>query len=190
MIKLVFVDTETTGLDAKKNGIVQIAGSMARFDKELEIVERFNFRMRTLPNDVLEQTALDVNGLTVEQINSYPQPNEVHRVLTVLFGKYCDKYNKDDKMFLVGYNARFDYDFMREWFNKLNDKYFGSWFFFPPIDVMQTAIFNLMHERVFLPNFKQVTVAKHLGIEFGEGGAHDADADIKVTEAILQRYLK
>jgi DNA polymerase-3 subunit epsilon len=189
MIKLVFADTETTGLDAKKNGIVQLAGSIARFDKEIEIIERFNFRMRTLPNDIIEQSALDVNGLTVEQINSYPQPSEVHRALMLLFEKYCDKFNKADKMFLVGYNARFDYDALRAWFEKLNDKYFGSWFFFPPIDVMQVAIFNLMHERVFLPNFKQVTVAEHLGIKF-DGEAHDADADVKVTEAIFKQYLK
>jgi DNA polymerase III epsilon subunit-like protein len=168
---------------------VQIAGSIIFVDgKDMQLKERFNYKLKPLPNDVIEESALAVNNLTVEMINSFPATTEAHRALMVLLGKYCDKYNKADKFFFVGYNARFDYDFMRAWFEKLADKYFGSWFFFPPLDVMNIAIFHLMKERANLPNFKQATVAEYLHIPF-QGEMHDANADVDVTIQILEKYL-
>lgn len=33
------------------------------------------------------------------------------------------------------------------WFEKSRDKYFGSWFYFPPIDVMGMAAVHLISRR-------------------------------------------
>jgi len=191
MIKLVFTDVETTGLDRNANGIVQIAGSVCFLndDNSVEEKESFNFNVAPFPFDKVEDKALEVTGLTREQIAAYEKPLNVYSKFAGVVNKYCDKYNKQDKLFFVGYNARFDYDFMRTWFEKCGDKYFGSYFFSPPIDVMNIAIVNLIKKRHMLLNFKLGTVAEHYGIT-SEGMLHDADVDIELTKRIFIKLFK
>lgn len=185
--KKVFIDVETTGVDHMLNGIIQIAGTISFFtDEGLSDMESFNYNVAPFPSDVIEDKALEVNKVSREQIAAYPSPQEVYGKLRNLFGKYCDKYDRQDKMFFIGYNSRFDYDFMRSWFEKNNDVYFGSFFFFPPIDVMNLAIVDLIKHRHLLPNFKLETVSKHCGITT-EGMLHDADVDIELTKRL---YIK
>lgn len=192
MLKFCFIDTETTGTDPKKNGIIQIAGEIVFADenKMLELHSRanFNYSLKPFENDYIEDKALEVNGITRKQINNFSEPKLVYSQFSDTLSGCCDKFDKQDKLFFIGYNARFDMDFMRAWFEKNNDKYFGSWFFFPPIDVMNIAIFNCIKERHLLPNFKLATVAEHLGIT-AEGDFHDAMKDILVTKKIFLKYL-
>lgn len=187
--KKVFIDVETTGTDHKKNGIIQIAGTISFFTEEgLSDMESFNYNVAPFLDDVIEDKALEVNKVTREQIVSYPKAEEVYRELTALFDKYCDRYDKQDKMFFIGYNSRFDYDFMRSWFEKNSNVYFGSYFFFPPIDVMNLAIVDLIKHRHLLPNFKLGTVAEHYGINT-EGMLHDADVDVELTKRIYMKLI-
>ena len=192
MLKFCFIDTETTGTDAKKNGIIQIAGEIIFLDEtkmlELSSMANFNYSIKPFETDIIEDQALEVNGITKDQINNFSEPKLTYNQFVGVLSGCCDRYNKQDKLFFVGYNARFDYDFMRAWFEKNGDKYFGSWFFFPPIDVMNIAIFNFIKERHLLPNFKLATVANHLGITV-EGNFHDAMKDILVTKQIFLKYL-
>lgn len=192
MMKLCFIDTETTGTDCNKNGIIQIAGEIVFLDenKMLELSSRanFNYSIKPFETDVIEDKALEVNGITREQISNFSEPKLVYNQFVDTLSGCCDKFNKQDKLFFIGYNARFDMDFMRAWFAKNNDKFFGSWFFFPPIDVMNIAIFNCMKERHLLPNFKLSTVAEHLKIS-EDGAFHDAMKDILVTKKIFLKYL-
>ena len=69
------------------------------------------------------------------------------------------------------------------------DMFFGSFFFFPPIDVMNTAIFNCIRQRHLLPNFKLGTIAKHLGMDM-VGDLHDAMVDIRLTADIFFKFLE
>lgn len=134
----------------------------------------------------MEDAALEVNGKGKSEIMLYEAPGLVYKSFISMLGKYCDKFNKEDKLFFTGYNARFDYDFMRAWFNKCGDKFFGSWFYFPPIDVMNQAIIKLIQLRHTLPNFKLKTVTEHFGI-VPTGDLHNALTDIDITE---QLFLK
>lgn len=190
IIKEVFIDVETTGTNHRENGIIQIAGSVcfSNEDNSLEEKETFNFNLAPFDTDKIEDKALQVNGVTREQLATYPEPHEVYGQFVQLVSKYCDKFNREDKMFFIGYNARFDYDFMRSWFEKCGDKYFGSFFFFPPIDVMNLAIVDLIKTRHLLPNFKLGTVADHYGITT-EGALHDADVDIELTKRIFLKLI-
>lgn len=184
-----FIDVETTGTNHKENGIIQIAGSVCFFTEQgVEEKETFNYNVAPFDADRIEDKALEVNGVTREQLSTYPGPEVVYTKLVELFSKYCDKYNRQDKMFFIGYNARFDYDFMRTWWEKNGDKYFGSFFFFPPIDVMNLAIADLIKQRHLLPNFKLGTVTEHYGITT-EGMLHDADVDIEITKRLYLKLL-
>ena len=198
MYKLCFIDVETTGTDAKRNGILQIAGEIILLeglttgtDKKhnYEVVDSFNFNVKPFATDVIEDKALEVNKITREQIHTFENPSASYQGIMNIFCKSVDKYNKKDKYFFVGYNARFDYDFMRAWFEKNGDKYFGSFFYFPPLDVMNAAMWNMIRERKTLPNFKLETVANNLGITL-EGNFHDAMKDIQITKEIFFKFLE
>jgi DNA polymerase III alpha subunit (gram-positive type) len=102
---------------------------------------------------------------------------------------HCDRYNKADKMHFVGYNAGFDSDFMREFFSKNGDQYFGSWFWNPPVCVMQAAAWMTMRVRGALPNFKLETLCKCAELGWDDTRAHDANYDITQTLELF-KYIR
>jgi len=183
-LKHIFIDTETTGTDPKKHGVIEVAGLVEVNDKA---VEEFSFKMRPFPDDVIDREAMKIHGVTEEEVRQWLPPVKVHEGLIEILTRYVDRYEKTDKFHWVGYNAYFDVDMMREWFKKNNDKYFGAWFFHPPIDVMILAAYALRMERQRIPNFTQVTVAEHLGITIDKEKVHRALYDAKVAKAIFRQ---
>lgn len=71
-MKLLFFDLETTGVKFWRNGIHQIGGIV---DIDGQEAERFGIRLAPNPAATIEQEALDVAGVTLEQVQSY-QPQE------------------------------------------------------------------------------------------------------------------
>jgi len=188
MNKYIFVDTETTGVNPKENGIIQLGGIIAYEENgAFAEMERFNYFIRPLEQNIIESRALEVNNLSNEQLMSFPAAIEVYKEFIGVLSKYVDKYNRNDKFQFVAYNARFDFDFIREWFTNLGDPYFGSWFYFPPLDVMNMAAFLLQKERHKMENFKLGTVAEYLGLK-PEGALHDAFIDILLTKAVFDKF--
>jgi DNA polymerase III epsilon subunit-like protein len=174
ILKYCFIDTETTGTFARKHGLIQIAGSIMNVHADGNKYEI----------DEINEEALAVNGQSRETIMKYPEPARAYSDFVALLAKHVDKYTKTDKFFFTGYNAGFDNDFMREFFKKNGDKYFGSWFFNPYWDVMQMALKHLRFQRAGMPDFQLATVAKAMGIDI-EGELHDAFTDIRLTEKIF-----
>lgn len=181
-MKIIFFDLETTGVLVNKHGIHQISGEIV-IDGETK--ETFDFRVQPNPKAEITQEALEVAGVTKEQILAYPPMGEVYHKFIAMLEKYVDRFDKKDKFFLAGYNnAPFDNQFLRAWFLQNGDKYFGSWFWSNSIDVMVLATPYLAAKRHEMENFKQGTVAKALGIQIDENQLHDALYDIQVCRAI------
>ena len=182
-MKLLFFDLETTGIKYWKNGIHQISGEIV-IDGETK--ETFNYVCPN-PQCEVDETALQVCGVTREQIFAYPDMHEVYLEFVNMLSKYVDKYNKDDKFFLVGYNnASFDNSFLKAFFVQNGDSFFYSWFWVNSIDVMVLATQHLMMKRHLMKDFKQETVARTLGIELDSSRLHDAAYDIWLTRQIYE----
>lgn len=187
MSKLFFYDLETTGTNPGRNGIHQISGEI---EIDGKTVETFDFKVQPNPKAIIEDAALEVGGVTREQIMAYPPMGQVYTQLVGMLGKYVDKFNKTDKFHLVGYNNRgFDDNFFRGFFLQNNDKFFGSWFWADSIDVLVLASTFLANRRAELPNFKLATVADFLGIDTTAGKLHDASFDIFVTKAVFKHIM-
>lgn len=181
-MKMMFFDLETTGTDVRRHGIHQISG-MILVDGEVK--EKFDFKVRPNPNAEIIPEALQVAGVTREQIMAYPPMGEIYAKFVNMLAKYADRYDKKDKIFLAGYNnAHFDNEFLRAWFAQNGDKYFGSWFWSNSFDVMVLATPFLADRRAEMENFKQGTVAKALGIAVDDSKLHDALYDIEICKAI------
>lgn len=185
MSKLLFYDTETTGLIHTENAIHQLSGLIVINN---EIQQEFNYQIAPHEGAVIEEEALKISdeNLTEEIIRGYPKGQDVHYSMLQMLGKYCNKFNKQDKFHLVGYNnRRFDDLFIRYFFvNILGDKYFGSWFWNDTIDVLPMAANYLRDERKNMKSFKLKDVASYLGIPLDPAKLHDATYDIFITKAI------
>ena len=185
MAKLFFYDLETTGLKFWKNGIHQISGCI---EIDGDVKEEFNFHVKPNPACVIEDEALDVSGVTLEQINAYPDMNVVYNQVKTMLSKYVNRYNKYDKFFLVGFNnAPFDNQFFRAFFVQNYDNYFGSYFWSSAIDVMVLAANHLKSTRHTMEDFKLKTVANTLGVTVDESKLHDALYDIYLTRAVYRK---
>lgn len=181
-MKLFFFDLETTGTNPGKHGIHQISGQIVI---DGVVKEKFDFKVQPNPKAAIDDKALEVGGVTKEQILAYPPMRDVYHALVDTLGKYVDKFNRKDKFFLVGYNnAAFDNNFLRGFFLQNGDEYFGSWFWSNSVDVMVLASNYLLDRRAEMENFKLSTVAKFLNIAVEDDALHDAQYDIELTKLI------
>ncbi len=186
-MKKLYLDTETTGIDPDKHSIYQV-GAIVEIDGRIE--ERVNMNIRPWEGSLISVGAVPRNMSTIdgfrlwlkEQPASIDQFKKFMRILQY----YVNRYDKRDKFWFIAYNAQFDDKFMRAWFEKHNEKYYGSYFWWPPIDVAVLAAHHLQDERPAMENFQLETVATKLGVRT-EGEAHDATVDIEWTRNI---YLK
>lgn len=185
-MKCLYVDCETTGTIPDIHGLIQMAGALVVDGK---MVEQFNLTARPFASDKIEEEALKVNNRSMSEIQSFPDAGKTYRLFTDILGRHIDKFDKKDKAHFVGYNADFDASFIRQFFVKNGDEYFGSWFWWPVLDVSKLAGIRLMHCRADLPNFKLMTVAEYLGVitkEDAEKNAHEAMFDIRITMRVMK----
>ena len=176
-MKILWIDTETTGLNVERCDIIQIAGIIVIDGKE---VERFNFRCQPTNYDTIEQQALDTCNLTVEQLRTLPTAQETYSKLKQVLDKYIDRYNKADKFYLAGQNVEFDRQFLQSFFEKMGDKYFMSYVKHQTVDLIHLMTILDSSGCISISNFKLETIANYLNIE-RDKNLHDAEVDIDLT---------
>jgi DNA polymerase-3 subunit epsilon len=184
-MKLFFYDLETTGTKHWRNGIHQISGLI---EIDGKVMEEFDFKVRPNPKCEIEDEALRIGNVSRDQIAAYPPMEEVYRTISDMLAKYVNKFDRLDKMFLVGYNNRsFDDAFFRAFFVQNHDEYFGSWFYADSHDTLTLASHRLRVLRTKLHDFKLMSVCKFMGIEVDEAKLHDATYDIYLTRALYYK---
>lgn len=182
-IKALYFDVETTGKSAYKNDIVQLSG-MVEIDGVVK--EEFNLLARPADPSTIEDEALQVIGKTREEIMAYPDRSEMKKKFQTILARYVDKFNKSDKFIPIGYNVRFDLDFLHSFFKKQRDMYLGSFISWYYVDVMALANLKAFEGAFKLENHKLSTLCGHYGIEIN---AHDAMSDITATRLLLAKMM-
>lgn len=177
-MKTLYIDVETTGVDEKRHAIHQLSGILVINGYA---VRQFNYYLKPFEGAEITPEALEVGGVTLEQIMAYPDQSEGYEQLMQILDQYCLKFNKTDKIFFAGYNAGFDNRFIRELFTRNGNNFFGSYFWAGTIDLMVLALDKLAPVRHEMENFKLVTTAKKLGIKVDETRLHDSEYDIWLT---------
>ena len=190
MSKLIFIDTETTGVVREKHEIVQLAAIVTNEDAS-EILDEINITIRPENVDTIDPAAIAVCHKTVDDLlsNEYSM-KEAHKVFCEFLGKHINKYDRTDKGHFVAYNSQFDEDFVRLLFDRCGDNYYGSWFWNPSLCVMKEFAFLIRDNRHKIENFRLCTICKFLDIEFDEDNdAHDALYDVRKTIEIFKKLI-
>lgn len=186
-VKLLFLDVETTGIPCPDSGLIQLSGTI---EVNGEPRETFDFRIKPFPGDVVSDEALAVNGVTREELANFQEPEAAFQAFVELLGRFVDPFDRTDKFHLVAYNAPFDVQHLRTWFEKNGDQYFGSWFWHPAVDVMGLAVVVLMDRRAAMKDFKLATVAEAMGLHVDDSQVHDAAYDVELTRRLFLRITQ
>lgn len=183
--KILWLDIESTGLDKKRNDIIQLGGLIeinGKIEEEIDLTcQPFNY-------DTIDAKALEVNKLTIAQIKAFPSPQETHIKLKKVLEKYIDNYTRGhDKFSPAGFNVGFDVGFLREFFFKNNDAYYNSYFDYHLLNIDSLLYLFDYKGLINLENYRLGTVAKHFGIELDK---HNALSDIKATRQVFYKLLE
>lgn len=180
-MKVAWMDTETTGLDPDKNGIIQLA---LIIEIDHQVVARSDYRMNPI-GKVFDPQAMAIHGLGEEQIAAYPTAISTKAKIETFLGQFVNKYDRQDKLVPAGYNVEFDLDFLQKLWEDAGDKFFYSWFGHAPLDIFRVhRLLEWVGVAVTPPDRKLETIAKMYGIE--TPNAHDAAADIETTRQIAE----
>lgn len=160
------VDIETTGLDVRRDEIIEIAAIRVRNGEPAEELSLLIKAAVSIPDEVQ-----NLNGLTNEQLELYGIP--IYDGLTVF-----KNFIGTDQ--LVCHNASFDYNFLLAACKKCG---------IPPIRNGIIDTLQLARRRIKgIENYKLSTLAKYYGIT--ETQEHRALSDCKITYGIYINLTK
>jgi DNA polymerase III epsilon subunit-like protein len=177
-MNILFLDTETTGLDPIRHAIIQLA-YVIEIDGDEVCSKVFDLD----PQDAdMCLPALSVNNFTLERLRAGRPPAYVLEQLITDMRRYVPPSAEPPYCFCA-YRASFDFGFMVEAFKKVNDKRWWDWIskkrILDPLPLLQYLDYRGVLD---LPDYKLVTVANHFGV--ASANAHDAMADVAMLRKI------
>lgn len=184
-MKILYFDTETTGVDSRVNEIVQFA---AIVEIDGNVVEEVNWNCHPTRWDHISPDALQTTGLTLEKLKTFGSPGVMMANIHKLFDRHIDKFNKQDKFYPAGHNVQFDLDFLQAFWKQHADSYgTGSYQNWRCLDTRILANFLAMIGQINTQDLKLSTLCQHYGIEIQ---AHDAMSDIRATRMLMQKMTE
>lgn len=151
-MKYCWIDCETTGLDPKKHGLIQLAWIIE--NEKGEVLSEKELKIQPFKTDTINPEALEINNIDILDLEDFMNPIDAYFEFIKQVGAFaCDETGKKELLTMCGHNVKFDYEFLKEWFHKvgavleddviLRDETVGlnSLFNFYLVDTMYTANF-------------------------------------------------
>ena len=189
MKKILYIDTETGGVDFQKSALIQLSGIV-----EIDGVEKekFNFYVKPFLNSEVTEEALQVQGRTFEELSTdkYVDEKIVYRDFVAILDKYIDKYDKTDKFLVAGFNVNFDINIIKALFLRNHNSFLYSYIESAAFVLDPMQIVTFLQETQVLPklvNNKLGTLCEYFDIKFE---AHDSLEDIVATKALIKKILE
>ncbi|WP_028856704.1 3'-5' exonuclease [Psychrilyobacter atlanticus] len=185
-MKILWYDTETTGL-TENSAMFQISG-VIEVDGELK--EEFDIFCHPHEGADISEQALEVTGMSREELDGFQSPKKAYEELVEIFSKYIDKFDREDKFIIAGQNVKFDIDVLNRFFKRNNDNYLGSFLNYKQVfDTL--SVYTALEIADVVPkleNHKLETICKIMGVELSN--AHNSLADIKATKEVGDKLLQ
>ncbi len=177
---ILLIDLETTGLDASKQEIIQLAAVLLD-KKTLEEKEAFDTYIRPARWAKRNRESMEVNGITWRQVKDAPGLKKAIADFETLFGS---------DVVLAYYGGPVDMDFLRAAYKKIRRKfrfdyhYFNLWgVFFAYLAVRDKLRDNKKFTGFTLDDFMKE-------FDLKSENRHDALEDCRIEAEILRRVLK
>lgn len=176
-------DLESGGFSCEKNPVTEIACVI--LDYQLNVVKEYETLVKPYGDLVIERQALEVTGLSLDEINKGKESKQVVLELIDLFKPL--KVGKYTKPILVGHNfEKFDLGFLVKLFQFYNKNLF---------DVVDSHVEDTLWDSRKKwghvdsgPDFKLGTCCSRAGIELVQ--AHRALADTQATAKLFISLMK
>lgn len=193
MKKILWIDTETTGLDAQRHSLIQLAMLM---DIDGKVEGEFNLKIQPFPKDIIEiswdsllfvsdfgtnDISLPITDAEIDDIRKYISPFDAMTKISQFLDLYISKFDKNDKAWVGGYNVGFDMDTLSSFCKKAGFAFLGSYINWQRLDVLHALYQETYKSGQVYADYKLSTVCELYGIELN---AHDAMSDIKATREL------
>jgi DNA polymerase-3 subunit epsilon len=162
-LSYIVIDIETTGLNPRRDAIIEIGGLAVRSGT---IFDRFQSFVRPEPFKKLTPFITNLTGIRDEDVARAPKFADILPSLCNFIGGYT----------IVGHNINFDIDFLYDRIYKLTGEHLNN----PWIDTRKLAKTLLPG----LPHYGLEFLCQYFGIE---GNHHRAVDDCELTERVLEK---
>lgn len=166
--RFIVLDFETTGFRSTSNRIVEIGALLYE-----NMIPTYQFHTYVKSTVQMSSGATAVTGITDDMLKTAPTEKAVFQQFTAFLGNAltADTY-------VCAYNAPFDMSFLGDALKRL--EYDATIQYVDALGLARKYIRNV-------PDHKQETIARHLGIDCGN--AHSALDDAKTCGIIMLRFL-
>jgi DNA polymerase III epsilon subunit-like protein len=177
-MRVIWVDTETTGIDTISSGAFEIA--ILVYDGSEMVGEKLYYLNPLNDQIKFGEEAFNVNGVSEEKIRSYPPAEKVIPEIV----EFLDQYVTPEGLVFAGYKCGFDYGHLKALFDRCGE-HMETFFSGRMIDVLELvkrarAMRILKHNG----NNQLTTLCKALDIP--QENAHTALGDIKATRKLYE----
>jgi len=189
-MKILYFDTETTGISPYRNEITQFA---AIVEINGVVMEEVNWRCQPTKWDAIDPKALETTGVSLEQLRTFQPASEMFGQIKRLLSKYIPPFTKaQDKFYPAGHNVQFDLEFLNAFFKQhgsFEDKKWGitSYQNWRSLDSRVFGNFLGVSGNLPVLDMKLSTLCAHYGIEID---AHDALSDTRAMRQLIQKMMK
>jgi DNA polymerase-3 subunit epsilon len=187
----IFGDVETTGVDPRKDCIVQVAGAI--LDENADVIIKdgkpLEFSEYVYPERPMSRQALLATGIDMNEVLSADDSCNVSK----RFAAFTREV--DTELILVAHRASFDYGFFREWQIQEGVKFnwkqpeadeIEGWK--EPPYICTLALARKLLTKKIVGNHQLKTLVQHFGRELK--GAHNAQFDVQGGVFVFKNLLK
>lgn len=184
MRPLVYLDTETTGIDSQDCGLTQIAALM---EYDGEIIGSFDSFVQPPDDASISDEAVEITGIEPSQYSTFPSETNVYE----RFVTFLNETNPvDRKPAICAYNIAFDFEFLSGLFARHEDRICNH--LSPGYSLDPLTLFSFISMNIpSLKNSRRTleSVANSLDVR-NERTLHDAREDTALLYGVLQQLNK
>lgn len=182
-MKFLYLDTETTGVYPRDQyDLIQLA---LLVEVDGTVVGEQIFHLAPFHPENVTDESISKHGITREMMAGFaPAKKVVWEEVVPFLDRFCNRFDREDKMTPAAYNGHFDLEFLSQLFTRCGHKFLGSYIDWRLQDVMGMAYLLHGWGDIRLSNYKLQTVCDHFGVSLE--GAHDALNDVRATRELYK----
>lgn len=175
--EMIIFDTETTGLSAELNHVIQLSAIKCMIDEDCQFYELGRLDTYINPGYPLPKQIIKITGITDDLLAKYPNEATQWNSIYEFFG---------DKPIVCGHNVPFDVGMMTAMYAR-----YGKTFEPVALDTLRMA--QELHLKSEAGSHKLGALAEHFGLDYGltfHNSMDDVIATMRLLNFFVEEYLE